>query len=101
MESNIIMFNIKNALEFGDFKEANIKIGEGQEEFRTIPAYLCPNNAAGLVIFCLKLNLWQCIKLLFTRRIWLGRLTYRQNFQPMFMELTKPAELDLMEKNND
>ena len=70
------------------FKEANVTFAKDQEEYMPLPAHRTDTNEC-TVTSCWKLTLWEAIRLLFTRRIWHGQLTFKQPLQPTLLTTKK------------
>jgi hypothetical protein len=64
------------------FKEANTVYGKGQESLEELPALRFDD---GEVVSCWKLSLWEALRLLFTRRVWLCVATFNKPLQPTYM----------------
>lgn len=56
-----------------EFPGANLRIGEGQSEYITLPGVATED---GIVITCWRPSLWDWLKVLFTRRVWLHSHTF-------------------------
>jgi len=69
------------------FKECNVNFAENQEEYKTLPAFHDSKN--GIVVSCYKLSLKDLIKVAFTRKIWLGIMTFNKPLQPQLMSVDK------------
>ena len=61
-------------------------IAEHQDEYQTLPAVV---TADGVIITCWRPTLWEAIKLLFTRRVWLHTMTNFRPFQPVILSAHK------------
>lgn len=72
-----------------EFKGANTKYAEEQEEYQTLPAH---RTKDGQVTTCWKLTLKERIKLLFKGRIYLQQSTFNLKLQPQAMLLSFNAE---------
>lgn len=77
------------------FKESNVTYGKGQESIEELPALLFDD---GEVVSCWKLSFTEVLRLLFTRKVWLGVATYCRPLQPTFMS-TKKSDLFTVSKD--
>lgn len=72
-----------------DFPGANLRLGEHQEEYQTLPAAV---TADGIIVTCWRPTFWECVKLLWTRRVWLHTMTHFRPFQPVILSAHKLFE---------
>jgi hypothetical protein len=70
------------------FKQANTTFAKDQKEYIPLPAHRTEN---GIVTSCWKLSLFESIKLLFTKKIYVSIMTYNNKLQPQLLK-TKPPE---------
>lgn len=71
-----------------DFKEKNIDIAKDQPQYLTLPAFR-NDSKEGEVIFCMKLNFFERIKMLFTGRLWCCLFTFGGKLQPSNFSVNK------------
>ena len=57
------------------FKEQNTEIAKNQPQYITLPAHKVKNDE-GEVIFCIGLNFWERLRLLWTGKLWCCILTF-------------------------
>ena len=76
------------------FKECNATYAENQSEYKTLPTFHDKEN--GIVVSCYKLTFKELIKLILTRKIWLGIMTFNKPLQPQLLSVNKH---DIIEKN--
>ena len=62
------------------FKDCNVEFAKNQKEYKTLPAFYDKEN--GIVITCYKLSLKDLFKVVFTRKVWLGQMTFNKPLQP-------------------
>lgn len=77
-----------------EFKEVNVRIGEGQEEYQTLPACVDINDPAKPVVMCFELNNEEQLQVMETGKIWLTVLTFGHLFQPIRMSALKPEGIE-------
>ena len=70
------------------FKEANVVLAKDQPEYLPLPA-LSFDDKDGIVISCWSLSFWECIKLLFTGKIWVSTMTFKEPLQPLYITVHK------------
>lgn len=70
------------------FKQHNVVFAENQPEYRPLPA-LNFNDDRGTVVFCYRLTLKERIKMLFTGKLWVSKLTFKQPLQPIYMTVNR------------
>lgn len=73
------------------FPQANLKIAESQDEYRTIPARREASDPNGVVTFCWKLS-WKDVWGLIRNKgvIWQQVMTFKQPLQPQLMQVEMP-----------
>ena len=69
------------------FKECNVNFAENQKEYKTLPAFYDSNS--GIVVSCYRITFKDLIKVIFTRKIWLGVMTFHKPLQPQLMSVDK------------
>lgn len=69
------------------FSECNVVFAKDQPQYLPLPAYRADN---GEVISCWRLTWRDCLKLLFTRRLWLRQLTFNTPLQPFVPQVEVP-----------
>lgn len=70
------------------FKEANVVMGEGQPEYKPLPAYK-DGGAQGHVVTQWKLSFWERVRILFGANVWLSQMTFHSPLQPVFLSTKK------------
>ena len=73
-----------------DFFETNVKFGQNQTEYLTLPAY---KDDKGQVVTKWRLSFWERLKVLCTGRIWFLTLTFNNPLQPIRPTLDDPFEV--------
>ncbi len=66
-----------------NFNEQNIEIGKDQEEYESLPAFICKES--GQVMYCMELDEEELLRVVKTRHIWVSQLTMGQPMQPIFI----------------
>lgn len=69
-----------------NFKEQNVVYAKDQPEYMPLPALKFED---GTVVSCWKLSWREILKIIFTRKIWLGILTFNKPLQPTFITVNK------------
>lgn len=69
-----------------NFKEQNVVYAKDQPEYMPLPALKFED---GTVVSCWKLSWRELLKIIFTRKIWLGILTFNKPLQPTFITVNK------------
>jgi len=69
------------------FKDCNVEFAKNQKEYKTLPAFRDTEN--GIVITCYKLSLIDLLKVVFTRRVWLGQMTFNEPLQPQKLSVNR------------
>lgn len=64
-----------------DFKGSNIKFAVGQPQYLVLPAYRS-NDINGTVTTCWKLTWKEKLKILWTGKLWLQQMAFKQALQP-------------------
>lgn len=67
------------------FPEQNVTFAGDQPEYKKFPAYKCPNDREGLVVFCWQPTFKERFKILFGSNIYVGLLTFNQELQPILV----------------
>ena len=75
------------------FKECNTVFAKDQKEYKELSAF---RDEDGTVITCYKLSFKEIIKIVFTRKIWLGLMTFNKPLQSQLLSVDKN---DLIENN--
>jgi len=75
------------------FKGCNCIYAEGQEDYLPLPAYK-HNDEYETVTSCWGLSIWECAKLIFTRKIYVSLLSFGQPLTPQLLETKNPAITD-------
>lgn len=70
------------------FKEANITFAKNQKEYIPLPAHRTETNEH-TVTSCWKLSFKEAVRLLFTRKIWHGQMTFDNALQPVLLTTKK------------
>ncbi|MEQ8578179.1 MAG: hypothetical protein RIC57_09090 [Balneola sp.] len=85
-----------------EFKEANHRFAEHQDEYQTLPAcYGRPEiNPKGYVITCWKMSFIERLRILFKGVIWSSTMTFHQPLQPQYFT-TKKSDLIAKPKINN
>lgn len=63
------------------FKGQTTEIAKNQKEYITLPALVLKDDE-GTVIFCIKMNLWERVWLLFTGKLWCAFLMFGKDMTP-------------------
>lgn len=71
-----------------DFPERTHMIAKDQAEYITLPAHISKSDR-GEVVFCMKLTLWERIKLLITGKLWCCLLCFHKPVTPSFFTVKK------------
>lgn len=69
-----------------NFQEANVVYGEGQPEYKPLPAHKTKEWQA---IFCFELDEAERKKIAETGELWVSLLTFNQPLQPIFITINK------------
>ena len=72
------------------FEGYNVAIGEGQEEYIPIPAQAMPDDPQGKVLMCFELDPDEIKEIQETGRLWMTKLTFGMDFQPIMLNTKKP-----------
>lgn len=70
------------------FKEANITYAKNQKEYIPLPAHRTETDEH-TVTSCWKLSFKEAVRLLFTRKIWHGQMTFGNALQPTLLTTKK------------
>ncbi len=82
------------------FPEVNAVYGEGQDEYKPLPAYRIDFDD-GEIVTCWKLNFIERLTLLFTGKLWLSVLTFRKPLQPIRPTAFKPEYVNYSGDENE
>lgn len=80
-----------------EFPEVNLRLGENQPEFETLPVHLNMNKLSQPCIYCFKLTFRERLKLLFTGKLWFEQLTFNSRFQPVGPSVNK-SDMDIIKE---
>jgi len=64
-----------------EFEECNHKFAERQDQYHTLPGHI-QQEIPGEFKFCMKLEFWERVRILFTGKMWCSLLTYGRDLQP-------------------
>ncbi len=73
------------------FPEQNTIIGEGQNEYQPLPAFINYSIMSQPASFCVALNDDDIADILRGRKIWLQQLTFGGHFKPMMINTVPPV----------
>ena len=73
-----------------NFKQANVKFAENQDEYQTLPAYAVPNDKYGQIVTSFKLSEKEIKQVIETGTIYLRFLTFNKPLQPIGQDLLNP-----------
>jgi hypothetical protein len=79
----------KNEMRPKNFKESNIVMGKGQEEYEPLPAFRA-DDEAGMVVSCWQLSWRERLRALWKGEVWLMMMTFRKPMQPVYLTVVKP-----------
>ena len=71
------------------FKESNTIFAENQPPYLPLPAYQ-DDESGGRIIHCWKVSIKERIKILFTGKLWVEVLNFKQLPQPISMMVNNP-----------
>jgi len=71
------------------FPECNIEFAKDQPEYLPLPAYKCPNDVRGQVVFCWNFSIWERLVLLVRGKLWHSVFTFNKPLQPMKLQIEK------------
>ena len=69
------------------FKGYNVEFAKDQDEYKTLPAF--HDKESGIVTTCYKLSCMDLLKVIFTRKIWLGQVTFDKPFNPQKLSVNR------------
>ena len=69
-----------------EFKETNVVFGKDQKEYQPLPALRFDD---GEVLTCWSLSWKELLRVVFTRKIYVGQLTFNHPLQPQFLTTDK------------
>lgn len=72
-----------------DFPERNVEIAKDQPEYRTLPAYINPDDPHGERITCWRFTWRERLRVLFGGRLWCSVWTFNQPLQPLYFTVKK------------
>lgn len=75
------------------FEKANANLGEGQDEYITLPAFIDFEDPATPITVGFKLTDEERKQVAETGEIWISQLTFRNPFHPIAMSVIKPDKL--------
>ena len=70
-----------------EFKGCNVELAKNQKEYKTLPAFHDTEN--GIVVTCYKLSFKDLLKIIFTRKVWLGQMTFNKPLQPQKLSVNR------------
>ena len=70
-----------------EFKGCNVELAKNQKEYKTLPAFCDTEN--GIVVTCYKLSFKDLLKIFFTRKVWLGQMTFNKPLQPQKLSVNR------------
>ena len=73
------------------FEEVNVVLGEGQEDYLSLPAFLA-SDPQGTVVTCWELSPEEIAEVQRTGRFWLMQLTFGGPLQPQLPCVDKPLK---------
>lgn len=71
-----------------DFKERNCIYGEGQDEYKSLPAYV-HNTKERQVVSCWKLSFFERCKVMFSGKIYMSLMTFGKPLTPSKLTVNK------------
>lgn len=74
------------------FKEVNVYIGRGQEEYLEIPAKIDRTKISTPISMCFELSEEEKEQVMKTGKIWLKVLTFGQSFHPISTSVVRPED---------
>ena len=77
-----------------DFAERNVEIAKDQPQYRTLPAFVDPDDPYGHRITCWQVSYRDRLKLLLTGRLWVDVMSFNQPLQPLFFSVNKADVLE-------
>lgn len=83
---NYTNFKSSKTMKPKKFQEANVVYGEGQPEYKPLPAH---KTKEGQAIFCFELDEAERKKIAETGELWVSLLTFNQPLQPIFITINK------------
>lgn len=69
------------------FKECNVTFAKEQEQYKSLPAFY--DKSSGVVVSCYKLSVKDILRMVFTRKMWLGIMTFGKPLQPQLLTTNK------------
>lgn len=79
------------------FKGCNVTFAKDQDEYKSLPAFF--DKKSGVVVSCYKLSFKEVLRIIFTRKIWLGIMTFGSSLQPQLLTTSKKEILTTEQKN--
>jgi len=70
------------------FKEQTCVFAENQPQYISLPAHKV-NNKEGEIIFCMKMNFIEKIRVLFTGKIWVSLMMFQKPLTPSYFTTRK------------
>ncbi|MCS3000921.1 hypothetical protein NXW41_22285 [Bacteroides thetaiotaomicron] len=83
---NYTNFKSSKTMKPKKIQEANVVYGEGQPEYKPLPAH---KTKEGQAIFCFELDEAERKKIAETGELWVSLLTFNQPLQPIFITINK------------
>lgn len=76
------------------FKEQNAVFAETQPQYVPLPAYKY-KEPAGRVVFCMGLNFWEKMTLVFTGKLWVSLMSFNKPLTPSYFSVKKSDVLPI------
>lgn len=76
------------------FEGVNVQLGEGQEQYQTLPCHYDPQLEGKPMIACFQLNEEELAEVAATGCIWNTQFTFGNPYHPVLLSTQKPIELD-------
>lgn len=70
-----------------EFKGCNVELAKNQKEYKTLPAFHDKEN--GIMVTCYKLSFKELLKVVLTRKVWLGQMTFNGPLQPQKLSVNR------------
>ena len=72
------------------FEQANIAMGENQEEYETLYSFVDPNDPEGKVVSCFELNKEEIEEIVKTGKLWFIQTTFQSRYNPILISTENP-----------